>query len=106
LSENRTRNGAPALIQITVQGYLTFKEQVGKRQVSLPAGSSLRDSLSFLRKELGEPFGDEAYDDFGELREHIIVLLNGMHCRHLPDGLSTILKDGDQVTIFPPLAGG
>ena len=94
------------MITITVQGYLTFKDLVGKHQVSLPEGSSLRDALAFLRKDLGGPFGEEAYNDAGELREHIIVLLNGVHCRHLPDGLGTLLKDGDQVAIFPPLAGG
>jgi molybdopterin converting factor small subunit len=37
--------------------------------------------------------------------EHIVVMLNGMHYRHLPDGLSTPLKDGDQVATFPPLVG-
>jgi molybdopterin synthase sulfur carrier subunit len=94
------------LIEITVQGYLTFKNPVGKQQVILPAGSSLREALAGLQKDLGGFFGEEAFNDAGTLREHFIVLLNGVHCRHLPDGYSTILEDGDQVAIFPPLAGG
>ena len=94
------------MITITVQGYLTFKDLVGKRQVFLPAGSSLGEALTSLRKDLGGPFGEVAYNDAGELRQYIVVMLNGVHCRHLPDGLSTLLKDGDQVTLFPPLAGG
>jgi molybdopterin converting factor small subunit len=94
------------LITITVQGYLTYKEPVGKRLVSLPVGSSLHDSLAFLRLDIGEPFSAQANNRSGELSEHIAVLLNGMHYRHLPDGLSTLLKDGDKIAIFPPLAGG
>ena len=105
-SETHPQNGTPALITIMVQGYLTFKALVGKRQVSLPVGSSLGDLLAFLRVDLGGPFEAATYDDAGQLREYIVVTLNGVHCRHLPDGINTLLKDGDQVAIFPPLAGG
>jgi len=94
------------LIELTVQGYLTFKKLIGKHQVFLPAGSSLRDSLALLQRDLGWRFEDETFYDAGKLCGRIVVLLNGMHYRHLPESLNTILKDGDQIAIFPPLAGG
>jgi molybdopterin converting factor small subunit len=94
------------LIKLTVQGYLTFKKLIGKQQASLPAGSSLRDSLTLMQRDLGWRFEDETFYDAGRLSGRIVVLLNGMHYRHLPEGLDTILKDGDQVAIFPPLVGG
>jgi hypothetical protein len=61
------------LIKITVQGFLTFKAPVGKRQLSLPAGSSLHDSLACLRQDLGVPFELEAYDQARELSEQTAV---------------------------------
>jgi MoaD family protein len=94
------------LITITVQGYLTFKGLVGKRQISMPPGSSLQDLLLRLQGELGEPFKEQASNIRGELREDVAILLNGRHYKHLPEGVNTILKDGDQVAIFPPVAGG
>jgi molybdopterin converting factor small subunit len=94
------------MITITVQGHLTFREPVGKRQISLPAGSSLREVLAFMRQDLGGRFVEEAFDQAGELRQHVAVLLNGVHYGHLQYGLSTVLKDGDQIAIFPPIVGG
>lgn len=36
----------------------------------------------------------------------LVLLLNGCHVSHLPDGLDTMLAEGDQVAVFPPVAGG
>jgi molybdopterin synthase sulfur carrier subunit len=94
------------LINIAIQGYLTFKEPVGKRQLTLSKGSSLRDALACLQDDLSGLFEEKETNQAGELGSLIAVLLNGMHYRHLPEGLNTLLKDGDQVSIFPPVAGG
>ncbi|MGD8857203.1 MAG: MoaD/ThiS family protein [Chloroflexota bacterium] len=36
----------------------------------------------------------------------VAILVNGRHYSHLPNGLNTKLKDGDDVALFPPIAGG
>jgi molybdopterin converting factor small subunit len=94
------------MITISVQGYLTFKALVGKRQVSIPSGSLLQDLLDSLREDSDQRFVNEAYSTSGRLKEHIAVMLNGKPYRILPDGVRTVLKDGDQVAIFPPIIGG
>jgi len=44
-------------------------------------------------------------DDGGELRRFVNVYVNGEDVRFL-DGLTTSLKDGDEVSIVPAVAGG
>lgn len=34
------------------------------------------------------------------------LIINGRSYRNLPDQLETELQDGDEVAIFPPMAGG
>lgn len=44
-------------------------------------------------------------DDRGELRRFVNFYVNSEDIRHL-DGSSTALKDGDEVSIVPAIAGG
>ena len=44
-------------------------------------------------------------DDGGELRRFVNIYVNGEDVRFL-DGLATALKDGDEVSIVPAVAGG
>lgn len=93
-------------MQVTVQGYLTLKELVGKRQISLPAASTLQELLASLRNDLDEYFKQQADGGLQQLTEHLVVLLNGRHASHLPEGMDTVLQEGDEVAVFPPIAGG
>ena len=45
------------------------------------------------------------YDDNGEVREHVDIYLNGDNIRSL-DGLSTPLKEGDEIDILSAFAAG
>jgi MoaD family protein len=94
---------------IIVKGYLTFRKIVGERSFPLSEGESMTvdDLLARLSNEIGEQFNELVFDpQTGALSQHVSVLVNGRHCSHLPDKLDTQLKDGDEVAIFPPLAGG
>ncbi len=44
-------------------------------------------------------------DNSGSIREGFIVLINGIHAQ-FKGGLNAKLGDGDEVSIFPPGAGG
>ena len=94
------------MIQVTVKGYLTFRPLVGELRIPLAEGCTLRALLAELRSSLGEEFARQVYDEQGNLLDYVAILINGRHDSHLPLGLDTSLQEGDQVSIFPPIAGG
>ena len=94
------------MIHVTVKGYLTFRPFVGEQRIAVSEGCTLRILLEDLKVSLGEEFAHQAFDEQGALLDYVAVLLNGQHDSHLPLGLDTPLVDGDQVSIFPPIAGG
>ena len=94
---------------VRVRGYLTYKAIIGEQSIALPEEGELTVSalLARLASQLGEDFNVLIYDpDTGLLGDLAAVLINGRSYRNLPDGLETVLNDGDEVAIFPPMAGG
>lgn len=90
------------MMKIWVKGYLGLETVPdGKPFVEFGAErATLRDLLG----QLGHP-ADESLAAPGSDRR-FVILVNGRHTSHLSDGLDTVLTDGDQVAIFPPVAGG
>ncbi len=49
--------------------------------------------------------GDRILENDGQIRRFVNVFVNGNNVRKL-DGISTAVKDGDEVGIVPAMAGG
>ena len=90
---------------IRVKGYLAYRHLLGERHYEAGEPLTVRVLLEQLEAEVGESLIFAVPDGRGKKR-HIPVLVNGRHCSHLPDGLDTELGDGDQIDLFPPIAGG
>lgn len=93
-------------MKITVRGYLTYQNSLGSQELELLPGSTLQDLINLLHKYGARSVDQADRKPAGMPAENFIILLNGIHVRHLSAGEQTVLKDGDQVSIFPPLAGG
>ena len=96
-------------MKIRVKGYFNFKKAVRKLGISEieMAGGTLIGLFDDLSDRFGEEFTDLIYDARNKrVRDDIRILLNGRHIVHLPKGLDTELKEGDEVALFPPVAGG
>jgi molybdopterin synthase sulfur carrier subunit len=74
-----------------------------KAEVTVEAGT-LRDAVGKLAEQNSE-IKARLLDDSGELRRFVNVYVNEEDVRFLQK-LDTPLKDGDEVSIVPAIAGG
>jgi molybdopterin synthase sulfur carrier subunit len=87
--------------------YATLRARAGgEREVEIGwrAGASVGD---VIRDLLARKPGLEGYiiDPGGRVVSYVSVFVDGRDIRYL-DGLATALADGDEIAIFPPVAGG
>lgn len=87
--------------------YLAFIREETKKvgeEIDLPTNSTIYEFLDELFKRYG---GLKKYllNSMGELRDGINVALNGDVIPRAKYG-ETILKDGDELVIIPPISGG
>jgi molybdopterin synthase sulfur carrier subunit len=96
-------------MKVKVKGFLTLRKAMDDRSslVVDTAEPTIRGMLHELSNRFGEGFRDVVFDPHtGEMRDHVVILVNGRHYRNLAGGLDSQLSQGDEVAIFPPVAGG
>jgi len=67
--------------------------------------TSIRNLLFLINEKVEKNFIHKLIDDDGNLLRGTIILLNGRNIHHLKK-LDTIVKNGDEVDLFPPGGGG
>jgi molybdopterin synthase sulfur carrier subunit len=90
-----------------VKFFTTLREITGKKEEEVESSSDItvKELLTRLSKKYGVEFTDYIYDEKGDMRTHIQILINGRGIEVF-QGLETKLKEGDTVAIFPPAGGG
>jgi molybdopterin synthase sulfur carrier subunit len=94
-------------IKVIVRFFTTLREIVGKKEELLEFSKPVNVDavLKQLSKKYGKDFDDYMFDELGDVRGHLQVLVNGRSVSTM-QGLKTQLKDTDQVAILPPVGGG
>lgn len=97
--------GGVCAVQVRVKAFAMLREMIGKESVvDLPGGSTIRDLLGQIASGHAD-FAGRVFSPDNSLSSSVIVLVNGKNIlQH--DGLQTLVSDGDEVAIFPPVAGG
>jgi len=93
-------------LDVEVKFYAMLREIAGKKveRVSLPPKSSVRDLIDLLVERYGE-FERYIYDSEKRVRGYLSYMLNGININSL-DKFDTALKDGDVLSLLPPVGGG
>jgi MoaD family protein len=96
-------------MKIKVKAYFILRKAMDNKAVLEieMKNASLRDVLKVLSDRFGEGFSGLIFDPkTNKVKNHISILVNGRHYMFLPKGLATELKEGDEVALFPQIAGG
>lgn len=90
---------------VKVRAFAGFREILGREQeLDVEEGSTVRDFLDKLAID-NKRFKDESFDESGLLRDYVLIMMNRKRIDPKED-LLTKLKEGDELAIFPPVAGG
>lgn len=86
--------------------YATLRQMAGGPAVEVAAGPG--DTVGEAIRQLvatHPALSDYMLDGEGNLQDYMQIFLGGRHIRWL-DGLDTVIGEGDDLAIFPPVAGG
>ncbi len=91
------------MVKVRVSVFGVLREKVGFKELEIELGGSNPKLIDLLNKL--PKLKKWVVDDSGGLRDGFIVLINGIHAQ-FRGGLNCELRDGDEVSVFPPGAGG
>ena len=95
-------------IRVKVHTILGLKKILGQREfeLSLPAGSTVKDLLSSMVNKWGDDLSTQLFQSGSNLLlPHVRLMVNGRSIEFL-NGVSTELRDGDEFLMLPLAAGG
>jgi len=94
-------------MNVVISSFATVKTVIGERMHNLevPDKSTVGDVVNILLNRFGQPLVTEMCDKPGSLKESYQLIVNGQSILFL-NGLETVMQEGDELLIFPPVCGG
>ena len=92
-------------MKVKVRFFARFRELLGTDIIAEPAGGTTFAALvADVAKKNMEGY-DAIFDEHGTFREFVILMRNGKRVE-TPDAGKVAVADGDEIAVFPPVAGG
>jgi len=93
-------------MRISVEIAFSFKREIGAdyRSLELPDGATIRDAVAEIARRY-PAIRERLLAEDGAIRRNIDTLVNGGNAR-FRQRFETTLRDGDRLTILPPVGGG
>jgi MoaD family protein len=85
-------------VKVRLKYLVSVRDKTGRsdEEAEFPAGSTLRNLAGWLLARYGLTVPGP----------HVMAILNGRGWGQHPLKMDTPLKDGDAISLFPPIAGG
>ncbi|MEM1524537.1 MAG: ubiquitin-like small modifier protein 1 [Nitrososphaerales archaeon] len=96
------------VMRVLIKAFATLREilgSTGQIQLELKDNINVNTLLNILAEKYGEQFTRYIFNEKGELNPFVKIFINGRNIEFLK-GLETELKNGDVITLIPPVAGG
>ena len=90
-------------IKVLLPGSL--RDWLGGKDEALCHGNTIGECIEELDKEFSG-FKKRLLNEKGEIKESILFFINGDNVRNTGQGLDSPLKDNDEISILPFMAGG
>jgi sulfur-carrier protein len=92
-------------MKVRIRFFARFRELLGTDIIAEPAeGTPLIQIVRDVAGKNKEGF-DAIFDGNGDFRSHVILMKNGRRIETAA-AAETLVGDGDDIAVFPPVAGG
>jgi len=91
------------MARVKIRMYATVREGAGASEIDLEA-ASLAEVVDLLERRYGSPL-KEMLKGFPSDPERLVVLVNGRN-ESGRDARAFKLREGDEISVFPPISGG
>jgi molybdopterin synthase sulfur carrier subunit len=87
-----------------VRVFGTLRPLVGAKEVEVEGADTVGDLLREITAQY-PALRERVFDEEDNLRSSAHLLINGRNMRFL-NGLRTVIRESDEIALFPPVGGG